>query len=875
MWMGAAIVQATRMPWLPRATLALPLLVMVVLPQSGWSDAARTIPAEMIVAGSLKDAQAIQRRLKNGEDFSVLAKELSIDPTSSDGGYLGEVDPESLRIELRDALLALAPRQISSVVSIPSGFAILKRLDASKPSSESATEHTRLLATSALATARLTRDTSGYSEMVAAIRNNIPPGGDWGLDLKAVCDAREKAPLTGIAALQQQLAGLGSGEDPTRLAYLHYTIAGLTSSLGEIDNAISEWEEAYKLAVSARRPDIAHNLDETLAVGYLHRALSADHGSHPPVNETELVPAHTGSLHANRNDLAKAIQHLTRATHDEPSNLELRWLLNLAHMAAGSYPEGVPQQFLIPPSAFASSEDLGRFPDVAPAAGVDVYGTAGGVIIDDFENNGLLDIVTSQVDDCQPLRFFHNNGDGTFTNRAAAAGLSGQTGGLNIIQADYNNDGCVDMLVLRGGWEFPRRRSLLRNNCDGTFTDVTAESGLLEPLRSSQSAVWVDIDNDGYLDLFIANENAPAQLFLNRGDGTFVDIAHEAGVDQTAFSKAVVAADYDNDGYADIYVSNFNGRDFLYHNNHDRTFTDVSEQAGVGGAPWMSFGAWFFDYDNDGWPDLFVTGYFLSVEESVRGYLGLPRKGETVKVFKNMRDGTFRDVTSDVGLDRVFMPMGCNFGDIDNDGFLDLYMGMGNPAYASLLPNTLFHNQEGKRFVDITASSGTGAISKGHGIAFADLGNNGNEDIFVVMGGPDVGDLNTSRLFENPGHGNDWITLRLVGVRSNRSAIGARITVTVVDADHGRRQIYRTVGSGGSFGASPLQQHIGLGRAARIENIEVWWPASGTRQNFPNVQPNQFLEIKEFESQPRKLTPPSFRLGSSTRSAAALPASLR
>jgi len=196
-------------------------------------------------------------------------------------------------------------------------------------------------------------------------------------------------------------------------------------------------------------------------------------------------------------------------------------------------------------------------------------------------------------------------------------------------------------------------------------------------------------------------------------------------------------------------------------------------------------------------------------------------------------------------------------------------LGMGNPSFSSLLPNMLFHNQDGKRFVDITTSSGTGALSKGHGIAFADLANNGNEDIFAVMGGPDIGDRNTSRLFENPGHGNDWITLRLVGVKSNRSAIGARITVTVVDADRGRRQICRTVGSGGSFGASPLQQHIGLGRAAHIENIEVWWPTSGTRQNFTGILPNQFLEIKEFDAHPRKLDRHAFRLGGPARRASA------
>jgi hypothetical protein len=287
----------------------------------------------------------------------------------------------------------------------------------------------------------------------------------------------------------------------------------------------------------------------------------------------------------------------------------------------------------------------------------------------------------------------------------------------------------------------------------------------------------------------------------------------------------------------------------------------------------MSFGAWFFDYDNDGWPDLFVTSYYFSLEEVVHSYMGLPRKGETLKLYKNMRDGTFRDVTAEANLERIFMPMGANFGDIDNDGFLDIYLGVGDPSYTALMPNVLLHNQDGKRFVDITTSSGTGALAKGHGIAFADLNNDGNEDIFVVMGGPELGDRNTSRLFKNPGgHGNDWVTLRAVGVKSNRGAIGARITVTVQNEGR-RRTICRTVGSGGSFGASPLQQHIGLGKSARIENIEVWWPATKTRQSFSNVKPNQFLEIKEFEKTPTKLIRPTFRLGGPARPAASHPGS--
>jgi hypothetical protein len=375
------------------------------------------------------------------------------------------------------------------------------------------------------------------------------------------------------------------------------------------------------------------------------------------------------------------------------------------------------------------------------------------------------------MDDCEPIRLYHNDGSGTFSDPSQQAHLGDQTGGLNIIQADYDNNGCTDILVLRGGWEDGRRKSLLRNNCDGTFTDVTRQSGRAAPAYASQSAVWADIDNDGKLDLFVANENAPAQLFLNKGDGTFVDIAHSAGVDRTAYSKAVVAGDVDNDGYIDFYVTNVSDGNFLYHNNGDRTFTEVAVSAGVQ-QPFNSFAAWFFDYNNDGLLDIFANSLQLSVDEVARGYAGLPRRGETMKLYKNLGNGKFKDVTVEAGLDRVLMVMGSNFGDIDNDGFLDMYLGSGNPPYTSLIPNVLFRNKGGASFVDVTAASGTGVLPKGHGVAFGDLDNDGDEDLFVVIGGALPGDKHAARLFENPGNGNDWITLKLTGVKSNRSALG-------------------------------------------------------------------------------------------------------
>ena len=249
----------------------------------------------------------------------------------------------------------------------------------------------------------------------------------------------------------------------------------------------------------------------------------------------------------------------------------------------------------------------------------------------------------------------------------------------------------------------------------------------------------------------------------------------------------------------------------------------------------------------------------------MRTYLGLAHNAPTMLLYRNLKDGSFRDVTAEVGLDKVFMPMGANFGDIDNDGFLDIYLGNGDPSYSSLVPHVLLRNKSGKSFVDVTASSGTGELHKGHGIAFADLDNDGDEDIVAEIGGATLGDRHVLRLFENPGHGNDWISLKLVGEKTNRAAIGARIKVTVENAGHPARSIYRSVVSGGSFGASPLEQHIGLGQSARIVDLEIWWPTSNTRRHFADVAKNQFLEITEIAPDYRRVERVPVRLGGTRR----------
>ncbi|HUY81972.1 MAG TPA: CRTAC1 family protein [Acidobacteriaceae bacterium] len=685
----------------------------------------------------------------------------------------------------------------------------------------------------------------------------------WDPTPKAVCEFLQS--FSPKPEMESELAPgdnkLLASQGVFNLIMAHHSLGEIDAYLGKMDQAIKQYKMVQALARS-NNPNTALQMDEAIGIAYLHKS-EMENGIYKKPGNRCLLPMLHSSRYSQSEDSRKAVDYFQQYLTQKPHSLEVRWLLNLAYMTLGQYPKNVPEKYLVPPSVFKSGENLPRFHDVAPQAGLATVSMAGGVIVDDFENNGRLDIVKSSFDSCAPMQYFHNNGDGTFTNVAAKAGLADQLGGLNILQTDYNNDGCLDILVLRGAWEIPEHMSLLRNNCNGTFTDVTKSAGLWAPIRT-QTAVWVDINNDGLLDLFVGNENGPARLYLNKGNGKFEDISHAAGVDRIAFTKAVAAGDYDNDGYPDLYVSNLSGRNFLYHNNHNNTFTEVAKSAGVAG-PVHSFAAWFFDYNNDGWPDLFVTSYYPSVDETARTYLGLPHNGETLKLYENMHNGTFRDVTKQVGLDKVFMPMGANFGDIDNDGFLDIYLGTGSPSYASEVPNVLLRNNNGKSFVDVTTATGTGDWHKGHGVAFADLANRGYEDIIEVVGGATPGDAHAMRVFENPGNGNDWITLKLVGVKTNHEAIGARIKVTARDGGGPPRSIDRTVGSGGSFGASPLQQHIGLGKNAKIVSLDIWWPTSNTRQHFTNVMTNQFLQIKEFSKKYVRLERKPYTLGGKSR----------
>ncbi len=546
-----------------------------------------------------------------------------------------------------------------------------------------------------------------------------------------------------------------------------------------------------------------------------------------------------------------------------PDDYQTRWLYNLAFMTLGKWPEAVPKQYLLPEHIFMKRGNI-HFKDVAIPLGLDVKGISGGVCLEDFDNDYDIDLFVTAYGLGDQARFFRNNGDGTFTERTREANLTGIFSGLNTVHADYNNDGFRDILILRGAWLVGGKHpnSLLRNNGDGTFTDVTIEAGLLS-FHPTQAADWADYDGDGWLDLFIANEtynqNDPqyCELYHNNGDGTFSNVTIGCNLNYIGFFKAVVWGDVNNDQRPDLYVSNLFGDNLLLINRGGSSpenwrFEDIAPKTGTR-FPETSFPAFFFDFDNDGRLDIFCSNFPPNYEDPsiaplVQEYLGKRPAGDWIRLYRNNGDETFTDVADKTGLNTITYAMGNNFGDLDNDGWLDIFLGTGKPDLRSLIPNRVFHNQQGKKFEDISIGSFS-HIQKGHAIAFADMDNDGDQDVYVVAGGAVEGDLGNNILYENPGNRNHWITLFLEGKTCNRDALGARIKITVRQPKGNLRDIYTTVNTGGSFGSSSLRQEIGLGDATDIVAIEVQWPKPGLPNAvFTKVPMNAAYKITEGET---------------------------
>jgi hypothetical protein len=496
----------------------------------------------------------------------------------------------------------------------------------------------------------------------------------------------------------------------------------------------------------------------------------------------------------------------------------------------------------------------------------------GGVALFDYNNDGLLDIFFTNGAAIPSLekndpkyynRLFRNNGDGIFTDVTESAGLKGIGYSMGVAAGDYDNDGFVDLYVTGVNCN-----QLFHNNGDGTFTDVTEKAGVSGRIPGfgkpwAVTAGWVDYDNDGRLDLFVVNyldynlktaalckdrgypaycspngfQGTPNILYHNNGDGTFTDVSAQSHIAQyVGKGMGVAFADYDGDGFTDIFVSNDTFQNFLLHNNGDGTFTDVALEAGVAftenGKTVAGMGADFRDLDNDGKPDIFHTAMF----------------GDTFPLYRNLGGGQFEDATGRAGLTALttrFTAWGTGAFDFDNDGRKDLFAATSDildNADAVMhrpfaLPNLLLRNKGNLTFEDVSAKAGAGlSMPAAHrGAAFGDFNNDGKIDIVVtVLNGPPELLMNRAR------NQNHWIILKLVGVKSNRDGLGTRVKVSTSHGD----QYNEATTAVGYNSSSDKRVHFGLGDAAVIDKIELAWP-SGVKQTLTNVKVDQVLTVTE------------------------------
>jgi len=569
---------------------------------------------------------------------------------------------------------------------------------------------------------------------------------------------------------------------------------------GDTDEAIRITEDLFKnnpnLAGVNQQTKIFH---EILAISYLRKG-EQENCMENHNDESCIVPIAPNGQHKKPQGSQKAIKKYTEMLKVFPDDIQSQWLLNIAYMTLGQYPAQVPKKYLVP---------IGK-----------------------KSKNSTLNNVATQMS--------------SFIDKSSESKIGNSKGGLHINQTDYNNDGFLDVYILRSAW-MPQRswgvlpNSLLKNNGDGSFSDVTIEAGLYKT-NPTQAATWNDFNNDGFLDLYIANETAyssktdfPCEFYLNNGDGTFTNVSEKYQVNKVGYFKGCTSGDVNNDGWQDLYLSNLDGDNLLLLAKHSDGIFEGFEQVNAGvEKPVESFPCWFFDMDNDGWEDLYVASYDRTAFEDQGGQFASNIIGKSIKtenscLYKNTGStqnmtASFKNVTDNYIKDKGISTMGCNFGDMNNDGFLDFYLGTGAPDYRSTVPNRLYVNQGGQKFKDESFSMGVGHIQKGHGISFADFDNDGDQDIYAVMGGAFKGDGFPNAFYENSDSRNNWLKIKLEGIDSNKPGIGARILVEGITKSGKTRKIYKTVGSGASFGANPLTCEIGLGTISNIKSISVKWP---------------------------------------------------
>lgn len=640
---------------------------------------------------------------------------------------------------------------------------------------------------------------------------------------------------------------------------------------GEIDSSILHLNQLIQENDWLKEVNNSNRmLYEVLAIAYLRKGeidnCLANHNK-----ESCIFPISGKGIHTQQNGSKEAIRIYKKLLSQDPDDSQSQWLLNLAYMTIDEYPDGVPKEYLISPESFSNElTGIKPFENLAMELGVAVNDLSGASIMEDFDNDGDLDLIVSSWNLKGKTRYFESR-DGRFIE-TSNNGLEGQYGGLNMVPTDYNNDGNMDIFIIRGAWRMNKKlgiypNSLLKGNGNGTFEDITLLANLYE-IAPSQSVVWRDFNNDGWLDLFVANETVPiknserypCQMYLNNKNGTFTNITQRIGMNLVAFFKGAAAADIDNDGDQDIFLSNLAGQNLLLINTFSQSGElkfEISANNNSIKDPAQSFPCWFFDYDNDGWEDLFVSAYSdftdsKQTEAVANYYMGTNKNIIGPKLYKNDTKGNFNDITDKMQLNIPLHSMGCNYGDFNNDGYLDFYLGTGAPDYRSIVPNRLFINNHGENFIDATFEVKVGNIQKGHGISIADFDNDGDQDIYAVMGGAYSGDFYHNALFQNPNTDNKFVNIKLVGKTTNHLGIGSRLKLEYINNDK-KNTIYRTISSGSSFGSNSIIAEIGLPISTiKITDIAVLWAnGSTTYKSYGALPLNKLITITEDKNQPK------------------------
>jgi len=551
------------------------------------------------------------------------------------------------------------------------------------------------------------------------------------------------------------------------------------------------------------------------------------------------------------------------------------WTIGVCFLVAGS-------------TISVQTEGLGvRFTDVAQQAGLNIttiYGdehrnrylletTGSGAAFIDYDNDGWQDIflVNGTRLDGLPSnlnstnRLFRNTGNGKFTDVTEKAGLVRTGWGQSICSGDYDNDGYIDLFISSYG-----KNALYHNNRNGTFTELAEKAGVANNrTRWGSGCAFLDYDHDGLLDLFVASyidldlktaplpETGPCQykgitvacgppgltggsntLYRNNGNGTFSDVSEKAGITRSngTYGLGVLTADFDNDGWTDIYVANDSAPAALYRNNKNGTFTDIGIEAGcalsIDGKPQAGMGVTAGDYNHDGWLDIFKTNF----------------SGDTSSLYRNTGKGTFDDVTfpAGMGLNSRWLGWGCGFIDVDNDGWADIFLVNGHvyPEVEKLTteagyaqPKVLYRNLQNGSFADVSQKAGAAVVSPNasRGAAFGDYDNDGDIDILInsVNGPPQL--LRADSLNQN-----NWIKIKTVGVKSNRDGIGARIKCVTENGS----QIDEVRSGGSYYSQNDLRVHFGLGKSQKVQSLEISWP-SGKVDTFRDLAANQLVVVKE------------------------------